>query len=274
MPIVGLRHLHTEALSCRHDEMHSMDVALITVGDELLSGDTVNTNASWLAEQLAARGVTVPRVLALPDERATIAERVAAYADAFDRVIVTGGIGGTPDDVTVEAVADAFDRDLTVSPVVRADVEAGLAEIEARVPDRDVDVDVDAEAALPAESRPLLNEAGLAPGCVLEGVYVFPGIPDELTSMFGSVADEFAGERRSQFLYTVEPEANIVPSLEEAMRRYDVTVGCYPDRAAKHNRLKIVGTDAATIDDAAAWLLTAIDASEEPVSRDWESVDG
>jgi molybdenum cofactor synthesis domain-containing protein len=239
-----------------------MDVALITVGDELLSGDTVNTNASWLAERLAARGVTVPRVLALPDDRATIAERVAAYADAFDRVIVTGGIGGTPDDVTVEAVADAFDRDLTVSPVVRADVEAGLAEIEARVPDRDVDVDVDAEAALPAESRPLLNEAGLAPGCVLEGVYVFPGIPDELTSMFESVADEFAGERRSRFL------------LEEVMRRYDVTVGCYPDRAAKHNRLKIVGTDAAAIDDAAAWLLTAIDASEEPVSRDWEAADG
>ncbi|MUW16005.1 competence/damage-inducible protein A, partial [Halorubrum sp. CBA1125] len=80
-----------------------MDVGLITVGDELLSGDTVNTNAHWLASELSDRGVAVRRILSVPDDRAVLAGRVREYADAFDATIVTGGIGGTPDDVTMEA---------------------------------------------------------------------------------------------------------------------------------------------------------------------------
>jgi molybdenum cofactor synthesis domain-containing protein len=246
-----------------------MEVALITVGDELLSGDTVNTNANWLSTQLSDRGVTVTRVLSLPDDRDTIAAHVTDYSQQFDRVIVTGGIGGTPDDVTMEAVADAFDRELAASVLTREAVDQRLADLEARLPDRALDVDREAEAAVPAGSRPLLNEAGLAPGCVAENVYVFPGIPDELKAMFASVTAEFSGDRRSEFIYTVEPEANIIWALEEAMDRFAVTVGCYPDREADHNRLKITGTDAGEIAAAVDWLLSAINASETPVSRDW-----
>ena len=245
-----------------------MDVALITVGDELLAGDTVNMNANWLAAELADRGVTVTRILSVPDDRLTIADRVAAYAEAFDAVVVTGGIGGTPDDVTMEAVADAFGREMTVSALARSSVEDRLAAIGSRVPDRDLRVDVDAEAALPEGSRPLPNDTGLAPGCVVENVYVFPGIPEELRAMFDSVADEFAGEQRSRFLYTVEPEANIVPALEAVIDEFDTTVGCYPDREAGHNRLKVTGTDPEEVDAAIDRLLATTDASETPVSRD------
>ena len=246
-----------------------MEVALITVGDELLAGDTVNTNANWLAGELSARGVVVARILSVPDERPTIAGHVGDYAASFDAVIVTGGIGGTPDDVTMEAVADAFDRELAVTELTRETVVQRVSAIESRIPDGTLNVDVDAEAAIPAGSRPLLNEPGIAPGCVLENVYVFPGIPGELKPMFASVAEEFAGDRRSRFLYTVEPEANVVPTLEAAMERFDVAVGCYPDREADHNRLKLTGTDDAEIAAASDWLLSTIDASETPVSRDW-----
>ncbi|ATW87059.1 molybdenum cofactor synthesis domain-containing protein [Halohasta litchfieldiae] len=248
-----------------------MEVALITVGDELLSGDTVNTNANWLAARLADRGATVPRVLTLPDSRETITSHVTEYSEAFDRVIVTGGIGGTPDDVTMEAVADAFGRELAASELTREAVDRRLAEIEQRIPDREIDVDREAEAAIPAESRPLINEAGLAPGCVVANVYVLPGIPEELKAMFESVAEEFAGDRRSEFLYTVEPEANIVWALEEAMDRFAVTVGCYPDREADHNRLKLTATDEAVLTGAVDWLLSNINASDTPVSRDWNT---
>ncbi|MFW6382980.1 MAG: competence/damage-inducible protein A, partial [Haloferacaceae archaeon] len=144
-----------------------------------------------------------------------------------------------------------------------------LAAIRERVPDREFDVDVDAEASVPAGSRPLVTEAGLAPGCVVENVYVLPGIPDELKATFETVADEFAGDRRSRFLYTVEPESNIVPALREAMDRFDVAVGCYPDREADHNRLKVTATDEEALDAAAAWLLETVPASETQVSRDW-----
>ena len=249
----------------------SLSVAIITVGDELLSGETVNTNANWLAAQLAERGVRVARILSVPDDLETIAGVVTDYHAQFDRVLVTGGIGGTPDDVTMEAVADAFGRAMTATARTREAVEARLAVVAERIPDRDLGVDVDAEAALPAGSRPLLNETGLAPGCELDGVYVLPGIPSELRSMFSTVADEFAGDQRAVLLYTVEPEANIVPELERAMDRFGVTVGCYPDREADHNRLRLVGTDEEALDDAREWLLDTINASETPVSRDWES---
>ena len=247
-----------------------MEVALITVGDELLDGDTVNTNANWLAEQLTDRGVAVRRILSLPDDRETVAAHVAQYSDEFDAVIVTGGIGGTPDDITMDAVARAFDRDLTVQALALEAVTQHLAELEQRRPELEVNIDAKAEAALPADSRPLLNEAGLAPGCVIENVYVLPGIPSELHSMFEAIAPEFAGERQSRFLYTVEPEANVVPALEQVMLEFDVPVGCYPDRSAGHNRLKVTGTSRESIDGATHWLLDEINASETPVSRDWD----
>jgi len=247
-----------------------MEVALITVGDELLSGDTVNTNANWLAGELSDRGVVVPRILSVADDRATIAEHAREYAATFDAVIVTGGIGSTPDDVTMEAVADAFDREMAPTDLTLESVERRLETVRERIPDREFDVDVEAEAAVPNGSRPLLTDAGLAPGCVIEGVYVMPGIPDELRAMFATVADEFAGDRRSRFLYTVEPESNIVPALEAAMERFDVAVGCYPDREADHNRLKLTATDDDALDDAAAWLLSNVNASETPVRRNWD----
>jgi molybdenum cofactor synthesis domain-containing protein len=222
------------------------------VGDELLAGDTENTNATWLARELTDRGVTVGRLLTVPDDEAVVADAVREYSDAFDAVVVTGGLGGTPDDVTVEGVASAFDRDLVENDLARADVERTLETIAGDYPD--LEVDAAEEALLPAEARPLVNRSGLSPGCVLENVYALPGIPSEMKRMFEDVADEFAGEADSRFLYTDEPEANLVDRLDEVRRRFDVKVGCYPDREAGHNRLKVTADDVEALDAAAAWL--------------------
>ena len=248
-----------------------MEVALLTIGDELLAGDTTNTNATWLAKRLTERGVTVTRILTIPDERALIAKKVREYSDAFDAVIVTGGIGGTPDDVTAEAIADAFDREMVVSEQARRAVEQRLDAIGDAVPD--LDLDVAAEATIPEGARPLLNPEGLAPGCVVENVYAFPGIPQELKAMFGEVTEEFGGDAVSQFLYTTEPEANIVPTLEDVVQQFDVTVGCYPDRDARHNRLKVTATDEETLRAATGYLREHIETSETPVERDWSRND-
>src|SRR5215218_1015170 len=157
--------------------------AIITIGNELLSGDTVNTNASWLAQQLEELGVTVTLMASLPDEIDRIAEFVRAESENADIVIVTGGLGGTPDDVTREALAAAFEAP--------QDEVVDLAErLRTRFP---ADPEYAARwANLPAGARPLENPLGGAPGFVVGNVYVLPGLPAEMTAMFATFTSELA----------------------------------------------------------------------------------
>lgn len=231
-----------------------MQVALLTVGDELLSGETENTNATWLARQLSERGVALKRIAVVPDDLSVIETHVSEYSTQFDATIVTGGLGRTPDDVTMESIARAFDRSLEPNDLARTDIERTVADLSDRRPDLDIDIDIETEAAIPTNARPLINEAGLSPGCVVANVYVLPGIPEEMRSMFESIADEFIGEIRTRVLYTEDPESNLIDTLTDARDRFDVTVGCYPDRDAGHNRLTIRGTDETELDSAESWL--------------------
>jgi molybdenum cofactor synthesis domain-containing protein len=244
-----------------------MEVAILTVGDEVLSGDTQNTNATWLARRLTDTGATVTRILTLPDDRALIRETVAEWREDFDAVIVTGGLGGTHDDVTADAIADAFSRDLVVHPAVREDVIETVAAYRDRNPDlveaHDLDIDVDAWAALPEGCRPLVNPEGLCPGCVLENVYAFPGVPAEVQALFDLVAGEFDGDAVSTTLYTPQPEGSMVEAVAGVRDRFDVTVGSYPNTETR-NRVKLTGTDPEAVVAAADWLRERIEVVEEP----------
>ncbi|WP_338730077.1 competence/damage-inducible protein A [Haladaptatus sp. DJG-WS-42] len=234
-----------------------MQVALLTVGDELLAGDIDNTNASWLARQLGERGVSVVRILVVPDDEDVIASQIREYSDAFDAVIVTGGLGGTPDDVTMASLARAFGRDLEVNDDALAAVEARLAAIADKYPD--LDIDASAEASIPAGSRVLVNDAGLSPGCVVKNVYAVPGIPAEMKAMFEQVAAEFSGEMQTRTLYTPTPEGQLLTVLAAVRDKFGVAVGCYPNRNEGQNRLKLRGTDEDALDAAAAWLREEIE---------------
>lgn len=236
-----------------------MEVALLTVGDELLAGDTENTNATWLARQLTASGATVTRILTVPDDTSLIAEWVRRWHAAFDAVVVVGGLGGTPDDVTMDAVAAAFDRELLVEDAVRADVVATARAYEEANPERfedgaDLALDVAAWAATPAGAEPLLNPVGLSPGCIVEGVVVLPGPPEELEAMFDLVADRFDGALVGETLATPAPEGTLTAVLEELDERFDVAVGSYASRGEAPNRVKLSGTDDEAVARAAAWL--------------------
>jgi len=245
-----------------------MDVALVTVGDELLAGDTENTNATWLARRLSARGAAVRRVLTIPDDRTVIARWVREWAAEFDAVLVTGGLGGTHDDVTKPAVADAFDRDLVVDGGIREDVRETARAYARQNPEMaseyDVDLDYDAQASIPAEARPLVTEESLGPGFVIENVYVFPGIPEELHVMFEEVAEEFGGDVVSETLYTPAPEGALGDRLATVRDRFDVVVGSYPGRGDTPGRVKVTGTDADAVGAATDWLRERITLTDPP----------
>jgi len=240
-----------------------MEVALLTVGDELLAGDTENTNASWLGRQLTAAGATVTRVLTVPDSEPVIADAVSRYHEAFDAVVVTGGIGGTPDDVTKAGVAATFGRDLVVPDDVRAHLEAKAEAFAADNPEMvdryDMELDLDAWASIPEGGRALLTDESFAAGCVVEDVYVFPGIPEELRAMYATVADEFGGDRTTETIHTPAPEGALVGAVTTAREKFAVAVGSYPRKDDTPGRVKVTGDDPAAVADAAAWLRERIE---------------
>ena len=83
--------------------------AILTIGNELTSGDVADTNGNWLAHRLERLGISVSILAAVPDEIDAVARFIRREAPAVDVLLVTGGLGGTPDDLTREALAAAFE---------------------------------------------------------------------------------------------------------------------------------------------------------------------
>ena len=229
-----------------------MRVALITVGNEILSGDTVNTNAAWLGERLTESGVNVERMTVIPDRVADIARVVNEYRAEYDAVIVTGGLGPTHDDVTMEGVAAAFGTTLEADE----STERWLAE-EAGYSGDDLAPET---THIPEDAEFLRNPGGVAPGCTIGTVYVLPGLPAEMKAMFELIADEFGGDARyATTVETPEPESELLDRIETLREEFDVVVGSYPGETV---RLKIQGYDEETVEQAAGWLESNVDSIE------------
>ncbi|EMA39836.1 competence/damage-inducible protein A [Halobiforma nitratireducens] len=226
-----------------------MNVAVVTVGDELLAGQTTNTNATWLCERFARRGVSVERVTTVPDRIGDIARVVNEYRAEYDAVVVTGGVGPTHDDVTMDGVAAALGRPLE-------EHEAALAWLEEEGYSRS-DL-TEGTADLPAGARALHNEVGVAPGAAVEGIYVLPGVPSEMRAMFQSVEEEFSGtETHREEVVADEPESALLDRLESVRNRYEVSVGSYPGESV---RIVLQGTEKEPVRKAADWLRERVDA--------------
>jgi molybdenum cofactor synthesis domain-containing protein len=224
--------------------------AIVTIGNEIVSGDIANTNGSWLAARLEELGFDVVLIAALPDEEERVAAFVRAQAEEADIVLVTGGLGGTPDDLTREAIAAAFG----VALVEQAEVAASLRERFPAAPDYAA-----RWAQLPEGSRLMEIERGGAPGFVLGNVYVLPGLPAEMEAMFELVAAEVPGSSPiGSWRRTYETtESRIVEILEAAGTEHpQVRVGSYPSFGAEGSTVEIVlkSSDPDALAAAQAWL--------------------
>jgi len=229
--------------------------SILTIGNELVSGDVPNSNAAWLARRLAPLGAEVRLAAALPDEIETVADFVRVEAPRVDFLLVTGGLGGTPDDLTREAIAAAFRVPQEELPGIAAELRARFArnpEYAARW------------ALLPRGSRPLANPLGGAPGFVLENVYVLPGLPSEMEAMFASIEEEFRRGSPIQAwrrVYTTY-ESVLAPTLAETAERWPgILVGSYPSFSTEGSTVEIVlkSSDADELAAASSWLAAAIE---------------
>lgn len=228
-----------------------MLAAILTIGNELVSGDVENTNASWLARQLEQRGVKVVLTAAIPDELDRIVEFVRREGPLVDHLFVTGGLGATPDDITRESIAAAFGVGQEIVP----ELAAGIG---ARFPEDDGYYLHWAE--LPEGSTPLENPRGGAPGFRIGNVWVLPGLPLEMELMYQRYTTDISpgppiGSWRR--LLAGQTERRITPLLEEATARWPtVLVGSYPDFPPSGPPVEVVlkSSDPDALAEASAFL--------------------
>ena len=165
-----------------------MTAEILCVGSELLLGNITNGNARWIAEQLASLGVPHQRQMVVGDNRERLMAEVRQAASRCRVLITTGGLGPTPDDLTTEAIAAAFETPLVEHPEVWAEIQARVS---AR--GRICSPSNRRQAFLPQGAALLPNPTGTAPGMIWSPVpgftvLTFPGVPSEMKAMWQQTA--------------------------------------------------------------------------------------
>ena len=161
-----------------------MKVHLLTIGDELLIGQVVNTNASWLGEQLLLRGAEVRRMVTMPDELDVITRELHYAEERADLVIITGGLGPTHDDLTRDAIATYLKAPLELDEAVLEALRTRFSRYDKPMPERNC-----VQALVPAGCEVLQNPVGTAPGLWYQNgslmLVALPGVPHEMKELMG-----------------------------------------------------------------------------------------
>lgn len=160
-----------------------MNCEIITIGNELLSGATLDTNSAYLAEKLADFGILVVRRATVPDEVEPIVEAVEEALRRAPLIFLTGGLGPTNDDVTKKALARALGKGLVLHEEILKKVEEHFRRRGAKMPLVNQN-----QALLPAGAKWFANNYGTAPGILIEEadrkIISLPGVPKEMRGIF------------------------------------------------------------------------------------------
>ncbi len=207
-------------------ENGAVTAGMVVIGNEILSGRTKDANVAFVGEGLNEIGVQLMEVRVVPDIREEIVAAVNALRTKFDYVFTTGGIGPTHDDITAESIAAAFGRQAVYHPTSYAILEASL-----KARGREF-TDARKRMALAPEGADVIeNDLGVAPGFVMENVFVMAGVPLVAQSMFRAAAPHLRRGRtkRSRSIATHVPEGEIAAGLEAIQNQYaSADIGSYP----------------------------------------------
>jgi molybdenum cofactor synthesis domain-containing protein len=208
-----------------------IDMEIICVGNELLIGKTVNTNAQWMGKQATNLGVNVKRITTvqdLVDEIANVIREAVERKPQF--IVTTGGLGPTFDDKTLEGIAKALNRKLEINENALAMVKARYAEYAKtrQLSETGITPARAKMATLPEKAKPIHNPVGTAPGVRvdLEGTVLFalPGVPSEMEAIFTETIvpslKQVVGDRifreKSMFVNNMM-ESRLAPLIDKVM---------------------------------------------------------
>lgn len=164
-----------------------MKAAIITIGDEILIGQIIDTNSAYIAKAFDTIGIQICEMLSIADERTQILETFAKLQNKVDLVVITGGLGPTKDDITKKTICDYFDDQLIMNPEVLQHVTY-IIENSFKRPISQINKD---QALVPSKSEILFNQYGTAPGMWIQKeqtVFVsLPGVPFEMKHLIDDV---------------------------------------------------------------------------------------
>jgi len=200
--------------------------AMLVIGDEILSGRTRDANMHFLAGELTKHGITLKEVRVVSDDHDVIVGAVQALSGSFETVFTSGGIGPTHDDITAEAIADAFGVPCGIRDDARALLQAhydarGQELNEARL----------RMARIPDGASLIENPVSTAPGFTLQNVHVMAGVPSVFQAMVASVLPSLTGGQPllSQSLDIPRGEGDIAGPLGDLAKAHpEVSIGSYP----------------------------------------------
>ncbi len=207
-----------------------LTAAVVLVGNEILSGRTLDKNLQSIALALGERGISVVAARVIPDDAGVIRDTINELRAVTDFVFTTGGIGPTHDDITAENVAAAFGVELHTHPVAERLLlayfeERGVEPNEARM----------RMARVPTGAELIDNPVSVAPGFRMDNVYVMAGVPKIMQAMLDNILPTLPSAPQLQSITVIcnLPEGTLAQPLEELQNDFPmVDIGSYPGNSA------------------------------------------
>jgi len=199
---------------------------IVSIGNELLIGKTVNTNATWLGRKLTLLGYKVRRITVVPDEIEEISSAIRESLARDTKVIITtGGLGPTFDDKTSEALAYALNMRWIVNEEALKLVREKYKEMGLELTKHRVKL-----AKMPEKAKPIPNPVGSAPGILVEKgdslIIALPGVPREMKEMFEKHVEPLLRDRGPKLAFYEDtiiikgiPESSLAPFIDQVMKK-------------------------------------------------------
>jgi molybdenum cofactor synthesis domain-containing protein len=207
--------------------------ALIVIGNEILSGKVVDTNSSFLARELRSAGVSLRRMVVVPDEVAVIANVVRELQPTHDVVFTSGGVGPTHDDVTIAGIAAGLGRDVVTDPKLETMLRDFFGDRlnEARLKMAEV-----------VEGTELLFHGDVRfPTFRVANIYVLPGIPEIFHDKCTAICRQLQGAPfHLRVIYTRLPEGSLAALLNQTLDAFpELLLGSYPKMNDPEYRVRV-----------------------------------
>ena len=204
--------------------MTRLTASIIIIGDEILSGRTKDTNSNFIANHLVKSGIELKEIRTIQDDENMIIDTVLGFSNKFTYVFTTGGIGPTHDDITSESIAKAFNRKYHFHP-------EAFKLLEKYYEKKDFNEGRQRMAKMPEGVELIYNPMTVAPGFVIENVYVLPGVPEIMEKMFLEILKNLKKglPKKIITINTNLYESTIASFLKDIQKNFtECSIGSYP----------------------------------------------